>query len=97
MKKKKYRQIKKKNEVSKVASKKTPTSENKIEKLKKEKLNAVPMPEKEKQKIQPKEEKKQKPSKEINDENIKKIVQTKKPILDEKKVNKSQNLKKKKN
>ena len=37
-------------------------------------------------KIQPKEEKKQKPSKEINDENIKKIVQTKKPILDEKKV-----------
>ena len=66
--------------------KKTPTSENKIEKLKKEKLNAVPMPDEDKQKIQPKEEKKQKPSKEINDENIKKIVQTKKPILDEKKV-----------
>ena len=44
------------------------------------------MPDEEKQKIQPKEEKKQKPSKEINDENIKKIVQTKKPILDEKKV-----------
>ena len=44
------------------------------------------MPDEDKQKIQPKEEKKQKPSKEINDENIKKIVQTKKPILDEKKV-----------
>ena len=55
------------------------------------------MPDSEKQKIQPKEEKKQKPSKEINDENIKKIVETKKPILDEKKLNKSQNLKKKKN
>ena len=46
----------------------------------------MPLPEKEKQKIQPKEEKKQKPSKEINDENIKKLVETKKPILDEKKV-----------
>ena len=84
--KKEVQTDKKKNEISKVASKKTPTSENKIEKLKKEKLNAVPMPDEDKQKIQPKEQKKQKPSKEINDENIKKIVQTKKPILDEKKV-----------
>ena len=85
-KKKEVQTDKKKNEISKVASKKTPTSENKIEKLKKDKLNAVPMPDEEKQKIQPKEEKKQKPSKEINDENIKKIVETKKPILEEKKV-----------
>ena len=84
--KKEIQTDKKKNEISKVASKKTPTSEIKKEKLKKEKLNAVPMPEKEQQKIQPKEEKKQKPSKEINDENIKKIVETKKPLLDEKKV-----------
>ena len=37
-------------------------------------------------KFNPKEEKASKPSKEINDENIKKIVETKKPILDEKKV-----------
>ena len=50
-----------------------------------------------KKKFNLKKKKKQKPSKEINDENIKKIVQTKKPILDEKKLNKSQNLKKKKN
>ena len=41
---------------------------------------------KKKQKIQPKEEDKQKPSKEINDENIKKLLQTKKPLIDEKKV-----------
>ena len=57
MKKKEVQTDKKKNEISKVASKKTPTSENKIEKLKKEKLNAVPMPDEDKQKIQPKEEK----------------------------------------
>ena len=49
--KKEVQTDKKKNEISKVASKKTPTSENKIEKLKKEKLNAVPMPDEEKQKI----------------------------------------------
>ena len=85
-KKKEVQTDKKKNEISEIVSKKTPTNENKIEKLKKEKLNAVPLPEKEKQKIQPKEEKKQKPSKEINDENIKKLVKTKKPLLDEKKV-----------
>ena len=54
-KKKEIQTDKKKNEISKVASKKTPTSEIKKEKLNKEKLNAVPLPEKEKQKIQPKE------------------------------------------
>ncbi len=85
-KKKEVKTDKKKNEISKVASKKSPIEEKKTEKLKKEKLNAVPMPEKEKQKIQPKKETKQKPSKEINDENIKKIVETKKPLLEDKKV-----------
>ena len=55
------------------------------------------MPDEDKQKIQPKEEKKQKPSKEINDENIKKIVQTKKPILDEKKVKQVSEFEKKEN
>ena len=63
MKKKEVQTDKKKNEISKVASKKTPTSENKIEKLKKEKLNAVPMPDEDKQKIQPKEEKNRNPQK----------------------------------
>ena len=95
MKKKKFKQIKK-NEISKVASKKTPTYENKIEKLKKEKLNAVPMPDEDKQKIQPKEEKSRN-LQEINDENIKKIVQTKKPILDEKKVKQVSEFEKKEN
>ncbi len=85
-KKKEVKTDKKKNEISKVASKKSPTEEKKSEKLQKDKLNSVPMPEKEKQKIQPKEEKKQKPSKQVNDEIIKKIVETKKPLLDEKKV-----------
>ena len=41
------------------------------------------------------EEKKQKPAKEINDENIKKIVQTKKPIIDEKKVKQQSEFEKK--
>ncbi len=87
--------MKKKNEISKVSSKKAPIEQKQKEKLKKDKLNAVPMPEKEKQKIQPKEEKKQKPSKEINDENIKKIVETKKPLLDEKKVKQESEFEKK--
>ena len=85
----------KKNEISKLATKKTPISEIKKEQIKKDKLNAVPLPDKEKQKIQPKEEKKQKPSKEINDENIKKIVETKKPLIDEKKVKQESEFEKK--
>ena len=84
-KKKEVQTDKKQNEISKLASKKTPTTDTKKEKLEKEKLNAIPLPEKDKQKVQPKEEKKQKPSEEINDENIKKIVETKKPLIDEKK------------
>ena len=74
------------NDVPKLTSKKTPATELSKEKLKKDKLNAVSLPEKDKKIIQPKEEKKQKPSKIINDENIKKIVKTKKPLIDEKKV-----------
>ncbi len=93
--KKEVKTNEKKNEISKVSSKKAPIEQKQKEKLKKDKLNAVPMPEKEKQKIQPKEEKKQKPSKEINDENIKKIVETKKPLLDEKKVKQESEFEKK--
>tara|TARA_B100000886_G_C20404072_1_gene483888 strand:+ start:645 stop:1613 length:969 start_codon:yes stop_codon:yes gene_type:complete len=85
----------KKDEISKLASKKTPTTELKKEKIKKDKLTAVPLPDKDKDKIQPMEEKKQKPAKEINDENIKKIVQTKKPIIDEKKVKQQSEFEKK--
>ena len=50
-KKKEVKTDKKKNEISKVASKKSPIEEKKSEKLQKDKLNAVPMPDKEKQKI----------------------------------------------
>jgi hypothetical protein len=94
-KKKEVQTDKKKNEISKLASKKTPTTEIKKDKLKKDKLDAVPLPEKEKQKIQPKEEKKQKPSKVISDNNIKKLVETKKPILDKKKVKQTSEFEKK--
>ena len=84
-----------KDEISKLASKKTPIAEPKKEKIKKDKLSAVPLPDNDKDKIQPIEEKKQKPAKEINDENIKKIVQTKKPILEEKKVKQQSEFEKK--
>ena len=76
----------KKEKVSKLASKKTPTVNKKNDKLKKDKLSAVPLPQKEKQLIEVEEERDQKPSKEINDENIKKIVKIKKPRIDDKKV-----------
>ncbi len=95
--KKEVKTDKNKNEISKLTSKKTPTNELKKDKLKKDKLNAVPLPEEEKQKIQPKEEKMQKPSKDINDENIKKIVETKKPLLEEKKVKQVSEFEKKEN
>ena len=85
--KKKEVLIEDKNEkISKLASKKTPTINKKDNNLKEEKLDAVPLPDKEKQIIETKEEKKQKPSKEINDENIKKIVKLKKPKIDDKKI-----------
>ena len=76
----------KKEKISKLASKKTPTINKKDNNLKEEKLDAVPLPDKEKQIIETKEEKNQKPSKEINDENIKKIVKLKKPKIDDKKI-----------
>ena len=85
--KKKEVLIEDKNEkISKLASKKTPTINKKDNNLKEEKLDAVPLPDKEKQIIETKEEKNQKPSKEINDENIKKIVKLKKPKIDDKKI-----------
>tara|TARA_B100000427_G_scaffold111521_1_gene92463 strand:- start:1596 stop:2570 length:975 start_codon:yes stop_codon:yes gene_type:complete len=79
---------KKKQEIEKVASKKTPTPENKDIKIKKQKLEAVPMPDTKTEKIQIEEEKKQKPSKEINKEKkIEKIIEPKKqPIYDDNKV-----------
>ncbi len=77
---------KKENTLSEIAPKKTPTPENKLEKVKKEKMDAIPLPEKEAKNLKVKEEKDQKPSKELNDENIKKIVETKKPIIKDEKA-----------
>ncbi len=72
----------KKEKIKEVAPKKTPTPENKKEKIKKKKLKAISLPDKKKEKIQIQEEKKQKPSKEIKkDKLLKKIVETKKPNI----------------
>ena len=66
-----------KKEKLEVASKKTPTPENKKKIIKKEKLEAIPMPDKNKEKLEIEEEKKQKPSKNIiNKEKITKITKT---------------------
>ena len=74
-------------EIKELASKKTPTPENKIKKIKKEKLESVALPDKKKEKIKPKEEKKQKPSKEIKKENkLKKNIEQIKPNIEDAKV-----------
>ncbi len=74
-------------EIKKLASKKTPTPENKIKKIKKEKLESVALPDKKKKNIKLKEEKKQKPSKEIKkDKNLKKNIKKIKPSVEETKV-----------
>jgi len=74
-------------EIKESASKKTPTPENKIKKIKKEKQESVALPDKKKEKIQLKEEKKQKPSKEIKKENkLKKNVEQIKPNIEDPKV-----------
>ena len=74
-------------EIKELASKKTPTPENKIKKIKKEKLESVALPDKKKKNIKLKEEKKQKPSKEIKkDKNLKKNIKKIKPSVEETKV-----------
>ena len=74
-------------EIKELAPKKTPTPENKIKKIKKEKLESVALPDKKKEKIQLKEEKKQKPSKEVKKENnLKKNTEIIKPNIEDSKV-----------
>ncbi len=73
----------KKDSISEIAPKKTPTPENNKENVKKEKLEAIPLPDQNKEEIQIREETKQKPSKEINDDVLKKIVETKKPVIED--------------
>ena len=71
-----------------VASKKTPTPDNKKKIIKKEKLEAIPMPDKKKEKLEIEEEKKQKPSKnKINKEKIAKTTKTQEqPTIEDKEV-----------
>ena len=74
-------------EIKELASKKTPTPENKIKKIKKEKLESVALPDKKKKNIKLKEEKKQKPSKEIKkNKNLKKNTEKIKPNIEYSKV-----------
>ena len=65
-----------------MTSKKTPTPETKKEIVKKEKLDAIPLPNKTNEKLSVEEEKKQKPSKDLTeDENLKEIIKPKKPKI----------------
>ena len=80
---KKVKMEEKKDSISEIAPKKTPTPENNKENVKKEKLEAIPLPDQNKEEIQIQEETKQKPSKEVNDDILKKIVETKKPIIED--------------
>ncbi len=74
-------------DIKELASKKTPTPENKIKKIKKKKLDAVALPDKKKEKVQLEEEKKQKPSKEIKkDKNLEKNTEKVKPNIEDTKV-----------
>ena len=74
-------------DIKELASKKTPTPENKIKKIKKKKPDAVALPDKKKEKVQLEEEKKQKPSKEIKkDKNLEKNTKKVKPNIEDTKV-----------
>ena len=77
----------KNKDIKELASKKIPTPESKIKKIKKKKLDSVALPDKKKEKVQLEEEKKQKPSKEIKKEkNLKKNTQKIKPNIKDTKV-----------
>jgi hypothetical protein len=77
----------KNKEIKELAPKKTPTPENKINKIKKEKLESIALPDKKIEKIRLEEEKKQKPSKEIKkDKKLKKNIEKIKPNIEDAKV-----------
>ena len=84
------------NKVDQFTSKKMPTPEVKNDNVKK-KLDAVPLPNQEKKElIQTQEEIKQKPSKDlIENDNLKKIIKPKKPIIDDTKVKQASEFEKK--
>jgi len=77
----------KNKEIKELAPKKTPTPENKVKKIKKEKLESIALPNKKIEKIQIEEEKKQKPSKEVKkDKNLKKNIEKVKPNIEDTKA-----------
>ena len=79
-----------------MTSKKTPTPETKKEIVKKEKLDAIPLPDKNNENLSVVEEKKQKPSKDLTeDENLKEIIKPKKPKIDDTKVKQASEFEKK--
>jgi len=84
------------NKVDQFTSKKMPTPEVKNDNVKK-KLDAVPLPNQEKKElIQTQEEIKQKPSKDlIENDNLKEIIKPKKPIIDDTKVKQASEFEKK--
>ena len=87
---------KNKEKITEVASKKTPTPETKNEIVKKEKLDAIPLPDKKNEKLSVEEETKQKPSEELKkDENLKEIIKPKKPKIDDTKIKQASEFEKK--
>ena len=87
---------KNKENITELTSKKTPTPETKKEIVKKEKLDAIPLPDKNNEKLSVEEEKKQKPSKDLTeDENLKEIIKPKKPKIDDTKVKQASEFEKK--
>ena len=79
--------LKENKEIKELASKKSPSIENTKNKIKKEPPKSIALPDKKKEIIQLKEEKKQKPSKEIKkDKKLKKNLEKVKPNIEDSKV-----------
>ncbi len=86
----------KNKEIKELAPKKMPTPENKIKKIKKEKLESVALPDKKKEKVQLEEEKKQKPSKETKKEkSLVTNTEKSKPNIEDTKVKQASEFEKK--
>ena len=86
----------KNKEITELASKKIPTPESKVKKIKKKTMDSVALPEKKKEKVQLEEEKKQKPSKEIKkDKKLKKNTEKVMPNVEDTKVKQASEFEKK--
>ena len=89
--------VENKNEkLKELPSKKIPTPKNDVKKIKKENLESIALPNKKNEKIQIKEEEKQKPSKKINkNKNLKMVKTPKKPDIVDPKVKQASEFEKK--